>query len=297
MTAFIISLIINMILILKFCQLQKELKHLYNQLNLIEIGSHIELTSAGYKGQKFLRIYQKLNHIFIKYEKQEVECLHSQNLLKQTISNLSHDIRTPLTSAMGYLQMLEESKDTSKQERYLEIINKRLSELKNMLEELFLYSKLSNSNFTLECSSISVFPILSECMTEMYYEFEKQKIEPQIRFEQENIKVLANQEALKRIFRNLIKNALIHGTGRLWIYQKEESIFFCNSISPNKVIDTNQLFERFYKAESARTKGSSGLGLAIVKELTEYMGGSVSAEQKNNNLQIEIHFKADSFFF
>lgn len=268
---------------------RREMKHLYRQLELIEKGSHIELT-AGSGSRDTCQVYRKLNGIFASYQKQEEEYLRAQKLLKQTISNIAHDIRTPLTGAMGYVQMMEEIKEEEKRSRYLGIIGKRLEELKNMLEELFLYTKLTSPEFTLECSSIPVFPALCEAMAGLYHVFAERNLEPEVMFEQEDLRVTANQDAVERVFRNLIQNALLHGTGTIRITQKCRSLFFFNRVSGAETIDTAQLFERFYKAEKSRTKGSSGLGLAIVKELMERMGGSVSVEQKEGGIEIGIHF-------
>lgn len=267
----------------------REMKHMYCQLELIEKGSHIELT-AQTGSRQARRLYRKLNGILASHQKQEEAYLRSQKLLKQTISNIAHDIRTPLTGAMGYVQMMEEIKEEEKRRRYLGIIGRRLEELKNMLEELFLYTKLTSPDFTLECSSIPVFPALCEAMAGLYHIFEERNLEPEVKFEQEDILVTANQDAMERVFRNLIQNALLHGTGSIRITQKGSSMFFFNRISGEVDIDITQLFERFYKGEKSRTKGSSGLGLAIVKELMERMGGSVSVEQKEGGIEIGIHF-------
>lgn len=267
----------------------REMKHMYRQLDLIERGSHIELTAQT--GTRYARkVYRKLNGILGSYQKHEEEYLRSQKLLKQTISNIAHDIRTPLTGAMGYVQMIEEVKEEEKRSRYLEIIGRRLEELKSMLEELFLYTKLISPDFTLECSSIPVFPALCKAIAVLYHAFEEENLEPEVKFEQKDIAVAASQDGLERVFYNLIQNALQHGTGTIRITQKGSSMYFFNRISGEEDIDTTQLFERFYKAEKSRTKGSSGLGLAIVKELMERMGGRVSAEQKEGGIEIGIHF-------
>lgn len=254
----------------------REVKHLYKQLDQLEAGSHIELTSNT-RNRAFLRLYTKLNHIFADVSGEKQKYLRSQTELKQSISNIAHDIRTPLTSASGYLQMLQDCTESVKQLRYERIIERRIAELKDMLEELFLYTKLTSGEFSPDCRRTAVFPILSDCMIGLFHVFEEKQIEPDIRFENEEICVFAAEEILGRIFRNLINNALIHGLGGLSIVQKGTAFTFSNPVQNASVIDPDRIFDRFYKADPARQKHSSGLGLAIVKELCGKIGGTAEA--------------------
>lgn len=268
----------------------REVRHLHQQLDQLEAGSHMELTSHT-RNRGFLRIYTKLNHIFDMVKSDELKYSRAQTELKQTVSHIAHDIRTPLTSASGYLQMLMDCTQSEKQLRYEQIIEKRIGELKDMLEELFLYTKLTSEEFSLDCVRTEVFPILSDCMIGLYHVFEEKQIEPDIRFEDEDICVLASPEIMGRIFRNLINNALLHGTGGLCIVQKGTAFTFTNPIEDASVIDTERLFDRFYKADPARQKRSSGLGLAIVKELCERIGGTADA------VVVDGHFLAVTVSF
>ena len=157
-----------------------------------------------------------------------------------------------------------------------------------MLEELFLYTKLTSAGFEFNLSEIQVLPLLGDCLVGFYHEFEKKGIIPEVEFDSEGVKVLADEECLRRIFCNLIQNALQHGEEGLAIRQKGGTLFFENPMSGTSTPDTEQIFEQFYKADSARRKGSSGLGLFIVKELTEKMGGSVRAELAGEKLRIVL---------
>lgn len=289
----ILLTILCLALLISLIALIRDIKYLAKQLEQIEQGSLIELTSLT-RSKSILTLYRKLNQILDSFHKREIENLRSQKQLKQTISSIAHDIRTPLTSAAGYLQMLQENTCEEKLKRYEHIIEKRMEELKNMLEELFLYTKLTSPDFTLECHKIAVFPVLSEIMIGMFHLFEEKDCEPTISFQQEDLYVDANAEALGRIFRNLIHNSLLHGNGGLMITQENHTICFSNLIDDQNhdiPIDTSLLFDRFYKADQARRKGSSGLGLAIVKELMERMDGSVSAALDGNMLSIYLNFQ------
>lgn len=277
MTAFIAVLIITIIILAALLILYiREVHHLKDQLDQLEAGSQVELTTNT-RNRAFVQLYQKLNHIFSKSRTRERKYIRAQNQLKQSISDIAHDIRTPLTSASGYLQMLKEGTESEKQLRYETIIEKRIGELKEMLEELFLYTKLTSEEFSLDCKDTAVFPVLSDCMVSMYHVFEEKQIEPEIRFENEAVCVFAAPEVLARIFRNLINNALLHGAGGLRIVQSGTTISFINPVEEAASLDVDRLFDRFYKADKTRKRGSSGLGLAIVKELCERMGGTAEA--------------------
>lgn len=290
---FVFIMLVALILILLGLLIlyRREVYHLLMQLNQIDDGSSIELRS-NIRKHIFLLLYGKLNRIFRTFRLKEQKYMRTQEQLKQSISNIAHDIRTPLTSALGYLQMLQDCTESDKQLRYEHIIEKRLDELKYMLEELFLYTTLASDDNSPDCRSTAVFPVLSDCMVGLYQVFEEKQIEPDIRFEDENIAVMATPEILGRLFRNLISNALLHGNGGLSIVQNGSVLTFTNPVKTADTIDTARLFARFYKADPSRRAGSSGLGLAIVKELVQKTGGSVNASIEDGRmLRIKIAFR------
>ncbi|CVI70027.1 Alkaline phosphatase synthesis sensor protein PhoR [Clostridiales bacterium CHKCI001] len=215
----------------------------------------------------------------------------ASNELKYTISCISHDIRTPLTGAAGYLELLLKITDPIKQKKYETIIQERLQDLEKMLDELFLYTKLSQQEYSLECSPIQPFPILCEVMADYYERITNSGLEPNISFLEESVEFLAEPESLKCIFRNLIQNAISYGGEYLIIEQKEERILFRNRVQTGELIDITRIFDRFYKADHSRHDKSSGLGLSIVKQLMEKMGGMVDAALDNEGLIISLAFR------
>lgn len=159
-----------------------------------------------------------------------------------------------------------------------------------MLEELFLYTKLTSAEFEPNMDEIQVLPLLSDCLVALYQQFEDQKIVPQIEFKSQSIRVWADEECLRRVIHNLLQNALLHGKGSIVIRQNKTSFVFENLVSETSKPDPNQIFEQFYKADSARRKGSSGLGLFIIKEIMERMNGGVKAELDGEKLRIILYF-------
>ncbi|MCM1045203.1 MAG: HAMP domain-containing histidine kinase [Candidatus Gastranaerophilales bacterium] len=268
-----------------YLRLRKEIFFLCGQLEEIERGSHMEIT-VNCRQKPLLALCRRLNQVLSSRDADRILYERAELQLKQNIAGLAHDIRTPLTGASGYVQMAGECEEKGRRERYLRAAERRLAELGDMLEEMFLYTKLISEDFELSVAKIPVFPLLSDCLLGLYDCFEEKGVTPKVEFESEELSILADEEALRRIFLNLIQNALIHGEGGLSITQKGSNLIFENALSEDSHPDTELLFDRFYKADSARRKGSSGLGLFIVRELAEKMGGKVKAEVNEGTFRI-----------
>ena len=258
-----------------------ELKSLYRQLEEVAAGSHIELTLNSR-----CKPLQARDRDYLQYDQAEKR-------LKQDITSLAHDIRTPLTGAFGYVQLAQECADTEKRQHYLDAVERRLRELEDMLEELFLYTKVTGEDFRLSPESLQVLPLLGECLLGLYARFQEAGTAPAVSFETEGFRVMADQEALRRVFLNLITNALVHGTGDISILQTGNRIAFENPIPEGNPPNPEQLFDRFYKSDPARRKGSSGLGLFIVRELMRKMGGETGAQLEEGKLRITLYFPED----
>lgn len=237
-----------------------------------------------------LSLCRQLNRLRQQWFRNQKQYEKVEKQLKQNITSLAHDIRTPLSGAAGYVQLAQECEDSVKREHYLETADDRLKELGDMLEELFLYTKLTSVEFELNMSEIQVFPLLGECLVGLYRQFEEKGVAPEVEFQSEGFRVKADEECLRRIFHNLIQNGLLHGKGGITIRQRGCSIFFENLVSETSMPDPEQIFDRFYKADSARRKGSSGLGMFIVKELMERMGGQSEAKLTGQRLTIRLDF-------
>jgi signal transduction histidine kinase len=234
------------------------------------------------------RLCQAVNRRLEEGRQLRLETQKREQELKYTMACISHDIRTPLAGAMGYLQLLEE--EPKRRTEYLGIVEKRLKELEELLEELFLYTRLQGGSLPLECEETAALPPLWDALAEFYPQLEAAGVEPELRFDQEDMKVWASSEALGRVYRNLIANALRHGGGGLIISGRDEEICFSNELLPVPRPDPEHLFDRFYQSNPARAKGGAGLGLSIVRELMERMDGRVSAQIVEDILEIKLIF-------
>ena len=234
------------------------------------------------------RLCQAVNARLDEGRRLRLETQRRERELKYTMACISHDIRTPLAGAMGYLALLEG--EPERQAEYRSIIDKRLRELDELLDELFLYTRLQSGSLPLECRELAALPPLWDALAEFYPQLEAAGVEPELRFDREDMTVWASPEALDRVYRNLIANALRHGGGGLAVSGRNGEICFSNELPPGPRPDPEHLFDRFYQSSPARAKGGAGLGLSIVRELMERMGGQVSAAIMGDTLEIKLSF-------
>ena len=209
--------------------------------------------------------------------------------LKEAVTNISHDLRTPLTAICGYLDLLYNEDKSENTSRYLSLIGNRVEAMKQLTEELFRYSViLSTGELVLE--PVCVNGVLEEGIAAFYGVLTSRDIQPEIHITETRIERQLNREALGRVFSNILNNALKYSDGDLFITLRDDGeIIFSNTASSLNGVQVGKLFDRFFTVEAARN--SNGLGLAISKTLVEQMGGSISAELTNNKLIIYIRFQ------
>ena len=251
--------------------------------------SNLRLTVRTF-GMAPRRLCRAVNQRLEEGRQLRLEIQKREQELKYTMTCISHDIRTPLAGAMGYLQLLEE--DPERQTEYLDIVRERLEKLEELLEELFLYTRLQGGSLPLKCETTAALPPLWDALAEFYPQLEAAGVEPKLRFDREDMTVWASPEALGRVYRNLIANALRHGGGGLTISGQDQTICFSNELPPGSKPDPERLFDRFYQSSPDRAAGGAGLGLSIVRELMERMGGQASAQIMGNELQISLRLSA-----
>lgn len=211
--------------------------------------------------------------------------------LKRAITNISHDLRTPLTAICGYLDLLERESDSQEISGYIKIIKNRTEAMKKLTEELFGYSVIMAGESRLEINPLTVNDVLEESIAAFYAALTDKGIKPNIDITEKKIIRNADRSALSRIFANLLNNAAKYSDGDLDIALKENGeIIFANTASGLDEVQVGRLFERFYTVEAGRC--STGLGLAIAKSLTEGMGGSIEAKYVKGRIIVNITLSA-----
>lgn len=272
----------------------RQIKEICRQLSYIEKEDTNRIVTVQISGFGIGKMVNYMNDILLKERNRRKVYMDKEERIQQVYTNLSHDIRTPLTSMDGYVQLLGQVKDEEKQKKYLRIIRERIESLKEILEELFTFTKLKDPDYELALRELSVNRLLKQTIFSYYDNWQVRGIEPQLDIVEEEIKILGNETALKRTFQNIIKNALLHGKKDIFIGLQKEGqqavLLFENSISGEQQVDTDQIFERFYKGDVSRTHASTGLGLSIAKEFVELMQGEISASVVEGRFEIEIRF-------
>ena len=236
----------------------------------------------------------RLNDLLELRRKEKQYYQEKETLIADTYTNLSHDIRTPLTSLDGYFQLMEACENVEEQRRYLNIIHERIHSLNEMLEELFMFTKLKNESYRLELTSCCINRILKETVFSYYDDWVRREIQPDIQITEEQLYIDGNKQGLSRIIQNVIKNGLDHGEKKIRIVLKREQnravLQISNQVTASEQIDIEHVFDRFYKADAARSKTSTGLGLSIAREFVRRMNGEIGAKIEENEFIVEMSF-------
>lgn len=211
--------------------------------------------------------------------------------LKEAVTNVSHDLRTPLTAICGYLELLDQEEKSPETARYLDIIGERIQTMKQLTEELFRYTVLASSGAEDDSAFCSVVlnSALEESIAAYYASLKGCGITPVISIPDKKIVRLLDPSVLSRIFGNIISNAIKYSDGDLHISLDESGeILFSNKASRLDSTQTGRLFDRYYTVESASR--STGLGLSIARTLTERLHGEIFAYYKDGRLFIRLRF-------
>ncbi|MDF2539428.1 MAG: hypothetical protein K0S76_2449 [Herbinix sp.] len=207
--------------------------------------------------------------------------------LKEAVTNMSHDLRTPLTAICGYLDLLEKEEKSETVARYLSFIENRTQALKQLTQELLRYSVIASTTENLHLEDVNLNRVLEESIAAYYAALKKRGITPTIKMPEYKIVRQLDYTAMSRVFGNILNNALKYSDGDLDITLSETGdIIFTNMASRLDEVHVGKLFNRFYTIEAARN--STGLGLSISKMLVEQMKGYINAQYDNKKLSICI---------
>ena len=217
--------------------------------------------------------------------------------IKKSIANISHDLRTPLTSVIGYIQMIRKNDLTKdEQDRYLDIALNRSKSLHRLLNDFFELSVIESPEYKLKNELVDISNVLCQVLTSFYEDFTSKGIVPEINMPDKNITAMANEKAIRRVIENLIVNMIKYSDGKanIKLEANGDDVVLCTSNSALNVReeDVNSIFDRFYNGDISRTNSNStGLGLTIAKSLMEKMGGKIHAELKQGKLYIYCKWK------
>ena len=286
----IIILLITSIISIKYILLKLSLNKLYKDFELIINSDTNNLLTISCNDKNLKEFINKLNKNLKKLRKLELEYNQGNINLKHTITNISHDLRTPLTAIKGYLDILDKKNFTKEQIKYFNIINTKVNDLVNLTEELFNYSKILDKAYLIKKEQVCLNIVLEEVLCSYYDLFKNNKIIPKIDITSNKIIKEIDLICFKRIIENIISNLLKYSNKSIYIkLDNTGSITFINKTKKLDKVSVGKIFDRYFTIESS--KKSNGIGLSIAKELVILNNGEITAKYINNKLIIKIVFK------
>ena len=291
MSIFIIVLIVIVIYCaIKIFLLRKSIKEIRFNLNRILVSNTNNLISISSTDRELINLTNDLNVELEKLREERLQYENGNQELKHSITNISHDLRTPLTAISCYVDLLKEEILTKKQGRYINIINDKTNELVNLTEQLFDYSKSLDLEKKNNKKSYCINEILEETVGSYYNIFKKKDIIPNIKICEKKIYKNIDKTKVIRIFENLISNCIRYSDNGCNIELKESGkVVFSNKASKLDSMTVKKIFDRYYTIENIDK--TSGVGLSIAKQLVELNGGNIVAKYLKDVLYIEIELE------
>lgn len=288
----IVSGILFLLYFIKYSIYRRQIRDICRQMVLLRERDTNQRIQTDLVKSEVLELAGQINALYDIQLEKEISLQKKERQLQNTLTNISHDIRTPLTSLKGYFELLLEEEEEGKRQKDIAVIRKRIADLTELLEELFTYAKLQNEGYELEMKKQDFTKIVLECLFSFHEQLQEKQIEPVMHVREQSLEIYCNDVAVKRVISNIIRNALLHGNGHVEIgyeIREQGAYFFCkNEVENVEDIDIRQVFERFYKADAARSNVSSGLGLSIARELVEKMGGKMAAHIEETCFVAEV---------
>lgn len=247
------------------------------------------LISISSSDRQLRLLVADLNKQLRQLRRQRRQYLDGDKELKDAVTNISHDLRTPLTAICGYLDLLRTEETSETVTRYVMAIQNRAEALKQLTEELFRYSIIMSAQEPMQLQPLCVNDILEQSLVSFYAALTKSGIAPQIDITEKKIIRTLNRTAFLRVLNNILNNAVKYSDGDLNVLLSEKGkIIFSNTAKNLNDVQVGKLFNRFFSVETARN--STGLGLAIAKTLVEQMKGTITAQYHDNVLSICLDF-------
>lgn len=244
----------------------------------------INITSSD---KDMCRLAESINRQLVILRKEHLQYYQGNTELKNAVTNISHDLRTPLTAIAGNLYMIGRTDELSEIREYVNAIEERTEAMKQLTDELFRYSMIVSDDSKADTEEVFVNRVLQESLSSFYPVLTEHGIEPQIHITDTRIVRNISRSDLARVFSNLLNNAVKYSDGDLEVMLTDSGeITFSNMAKELSAVRVEQLFDRFYTVEVAHN--STGLGLSIARTLVERMGGTITADHDNGRLTIKI---------
>lgn len=289
---YVISCVLVIIIIfttIKIYLMKKSIKEIRAKIKEILKSDTNSLLTISSGDKEIKELANDLNKELKILRKERIQYENGNQELKENITNISHDIRTPLTAIIGYIDLIKDENEKAKQKEYIKIIENKTNELKNLTDELFDFSKTIDMGNKVKKEVCCINDIIEESLVSFYNIFKERKIIPQVEICKEKIYKKLDKVSIIRVFENILSNVSKYSDGDLKItLDKNGKITFKNKAITLDETTVKKIFNRYFTVENARK--STGIGLSIAKQLVELNNGTISAKYINNDLIIEIEF-------
>ncbi|GIP25224.1 two-component sensor histidine kinase [Paenibacillus sp. J23TS9] len=284
--------------LIRLYMLKKEMKQIHRQLYDYNQGLTEKKVDLRFFERDLEQLAIEINNLMDLVAEAKALRRRTEHELKQSISHISHDLRTPLTSILGYIQLLESDQVTDEERReYISIAKSRTKRLQVLLNDFFELSVIESMDYELKTVKVNMNVLVPEILLGFYDRFNERKGEADIQLTEESILLTADESAIKRVIENLITNAIHHSDGPIWInMERHESTVILsirNAANHLQRSDMNNLFDRFYTADQSRSGKGTGLGLAIAKSLMVKMNGELTADLSENQIVMKCVWRLD----
>lgn len=284
----VILFLICVVLIAKIYFMKKSVKEIELSLKDILKSNTNNLLTISSSDKDVKKLTNVLNIELKELRKQRLQYETGNQEIKSSITNISHDIRTPLTAISGYIDLIKESKKNEKKEEYLKIVENKTNDLILLTEQLFDFSKTMDIGTKVEKQKCLVNEILEETLANYYIIFKENNIVPQIEITKNRIYKIVDRNTIIRVFENILSNVTKYSNGDFRVSLDDDGkITFSNKATSLDATTVEKIFNRYYTVENA--KKSTGIGLSIAKQLVELNGGTINAKYIKSYLIIEIN--------
>ncbi len=297
----LILILLSIFLAARLCLLHRAIRRAAGDMEEIEDQpeSNRQLKTASIDCS-LERLLKQINVVYRARQLERIRYKRRELQIRQEIENISHDLRTPLTSILGYLDLIEDEETTAQErEEYLGIIRRRARVLQSFIQDFYEISRIQADDYPIKRTSILVQGLVKEVIVAYYHSFEERHIQVHISLEESPCRLLADRNQLERILNNLIQNALKYARRNFSIKQFVTGdhcvLQFINDAEGISEEDLGRIFERFYTVDQSRSGQSSGLGLTIAKTLTEKLKGTIEARMEGDLFIIELKMPMKPF--
>ncbi|PAE33671.1 sensor histidine kinase [Bacillus sp. 7884-1] len=259
--------------------------------NTSSFGSRLFLQ---FREKTLMDLVDELNQMIDAFEEKNRQAKQMEENVKLSIAGLSHDLRTPLTSINGYVQLLHAATDERKRAHYLKVIEHSVKRLLEMTDQFYDLARMETNQKEIDLSSISLPNLVEEIFLSFYEQLEEKKIDLQFPEQIQDRHIIADKLMLVRVFQNIVQNILRYAKSKAVISYGSEGDYFIlsvtNDIKPDSTVAIEKVFMRFYSEISSRTNTeASGLGLYLSNKLVEKMNGKMVAELNDNWFSLKIY--------